>query len=47
MAKGSRAGVNDVALFGAEALIGLGLSQIIPGVTRPLRFRVKRLMSQY
>lgn len=47
VARGSRAGVNDRALFGAGALVRIGPSQTIAGVTRPRRPGVRGLMTQY
>lgn len=44
---GSRAGLNDRALFGTAALVRIGPSQTIAGVTGPQRPRVRGLMSQY
>lgn len=43
---GSQAGLNDKALFSAAALVRIGPSQTIAGVTGPLRPGMRRLMSQ-
>lgn len=43
---GSQAGLNDKALFSTAALVRIGLSQTIAGVTGPLRPGMRGLMSQ-
>lgn len=45
--RGSRAGLNDRALFSTAALVRIGPSQTIAGVTGPQRPRVRGLMSLY
>lgn len=45
--RGSQAGLNDRALFVAVALVRVGSSPTIAGVTGPQRPGVRGLMSQY